>query len=107
MREWVSPHAGKICSGNGNSLRSARVPNHIMGPSANEIEFHGFLLSSAPGHGFDTAEEYIEARVQANSIRAFKHQIMFTHSDFKAHNPLVGEDGHLSGISTVISWMAT
>ncbi|KAJ5543647.1 hypothetical protein N7513_004781 [Penicillium frequentans] len=98
MRKWVSPHAGKVCSVNGTSLRSARVPNHIMSPFANEIEFHDFLLSPASGHGFDTTEEYIEARVQANRIRTLPHQIMFTHGDIKAHNILVGEDGHLSGI---------
>lgn len=97
MREWVSPYAGNICSVTGTPLRSARVPNHIMGPFANEAEFHDFLLSPASGHGFDTTENYIEARVQANNIRKFPHRITFTHGDLKAHNILVGEDGHLSG----------
>jgi len=97
MREWKSPYSGSICSAINTPLRSARVPNHVMGPFANEIEFHDFLLSPALGHGFDTTSEYIEALVQANEIRKYPHRITFTHGDFKAHNILVGEDGHLSG----------
>lgn len=97
MREWVSPHAGRICSVIDSPLRSIRVPDHIMGPFANETELHEFLLSPSSGHGFKTTEEYIEAQVQANNIRKLEHRITFTHGDFKAHNILVGEDGHLSG----------
>ena len=97
MREWVSPYAERICSVTDTPIRSSRVPNHIMGPFANQTEFHDFLLSPASGHGFKTTEEYIEAQVQANTIRKFSHRITFTHGDFKAHNIVVGEDGHLSG----------
>ncbi|KAJ5626689.1 hypothetical protein N7528_004116 [Penicillium herquei] len=49
------------------------------------------------GHGFDTTEKYLKARAQTNNIRNFQHRITFTHGDFKAHNILVGDDGHLSG----------
>lgn len=97
MREWSSPYSSSICSAIGTSIRSARVPNHIMGPFASEIEFHDFLLGPASGHGFDTTSEYIKVLAQANKIRKYPHQITFTHGDFKAHNILVGDDGHLSG----------
>lgn len=97
MREWKSPYSGRICSAIGTSLRSARVPNHAMGPFTSESEFHDFLLSPASGHGFDTTSEYIQALAQANEIRKHPHRISFTHGDFKAHNILVGDDGHLSG----------
>ncbi|KAJ5702577.1 hypothetical protein N7488_010125 [Penicillium malachiteum] len=80
-----------------DSLHSARVPDHIIGPFANDTEFHGFLISPASGHGFDTTEKYLKARAQTNKIRNFQHRITFTHGDFKAHNILVGDDGRLSG----------
>lgn len=61
MREWQPPYNGSICSIIGTPLRSARVPNHIMGPFANEAEFHDFFLRAVWGYGFDTTAEYIEA----------------------------------------------
>lgn len=97
MREWKPPHPTRICSPNSTLLRSARVPNHAMGPFSNEIEFHDFLLSPASGHGFDTTSDYIQALTRANDIRRYPHRITFTHGDLKAHNILVGDDGHLSG----------
>ena len=97
MREWSSPYSESICSAIGTSLRSARIPNHIMGPFTNEVEFHDFLLSPASDHGFDTTAEYTKALAQANEIRKYPHRITFTHGDFKAHNILIGDDGHLSG----------
>jgi hypothetical protein len=71
--------------------------NHIMGPFASESEFHDFLLSPASAHGFATTVEYNQALTQANEIRKLPHRIVFTQGDFKAHNILVGDDGHLSG----------
>ncbi|KAJ5492699.1 hypothetical protein N7539_001445 [Penicillium diatomitis] len=97
MRRWTSPHSAEICSAIGTSIRSPRVPGHIMGPFADENEFNDYLLSTASGHGFDTTAEYIKALEQANEIRNYPHRITFTHGDLKAHNILVGDDGHLSG----------
>ncbi|KAJ5737620.1 uncharacterized protein N7483_002745 [Penicillium malachiteum] len=81
MREWTSPYDRRICSVINMPMRSARVPDHTMGPLANDTEFHEFLISPASGHGFDTTEKYLEARVQANNIRKFQHRITFTHGD--------------------------
>ncbi|RMJ29007.1 Phosphotransferase enzyme family [Aspergillus sp. HF37] len=68
-----------------------------MGPFANEGEFHEYLLSPCSVHGFDSTAEYEETLLCAKSIRQRQHRIAFTHGDFKAHNILVSDDGHLSG----------
>ncbi|KAJ5398666.1 hypothetical protein N7465_009155 [Penicillium sp. CMV-2018d] len=68
-----------------------------MGPFTDEDELHDYLLSPASGHGFSSTSEYIQALERANEIRSYSHRITFTHGDFKAHNILVGDDGHLSG----------
>lgn len=73
------------------------MPDHIMGPFTDEEELHNYLLSPASGHGFHSTAEYTQALRQANKIRKYSHQITFTHGDFKAHNILIGDDGHLSG----------
>jgi hypothetical protein len=96
MRTWSSPHAQSICSILGVSLRSSRVPNHIMGPFTDEDELHDYLLSPASGHSFNSTAVYIKTLAQANCIRKYSHRITFTHGDFKAHDILVGDDGHLS-----------
>lgn len=96
MRNWSSPHAQSICSVLGTSLRSSRVPNHIMGPFTDEEELHDYLLSPASGHGFNSTADYNQALAQATEIRKYSNEITFTHGDFKAHNILVGDDGHLS-----------
>lgn len=97
MRTWTPPDEKMISSVLGTSIRSTRVPGHIMGPFANEDELHDFLLSPASGHSFKSTEEYVETLKKANEIRRPSHRITFTHGDFKAHNILVGDDGHLSG----------
>ncbi|KAJ5238365.1 hypothetical protein N7468_002984 [Penicillium chermesinum] len=98
MRQWTSPYDASICSPMGTSIRSSRVPDHIMGPFPTEAELHDFLLSPASGHGFDSTQEYIDALAQANEIRKMPHRITFTHGDFKAHNIMVGDDNQLTGI---------
>lgn len=75
MRVWTSPDSKGISSVVSTSLQSTRVPDHIMGPFADENELHDFLLSPASGHGFDTTAEYIEALAQANEIRNYPHRI--------------------------------
>lgn len=68
-----------------------------MGLCADENELQDFLLSPASGRSFDTTAEYIKALAQANEIRNYPRKVTFTHGDLKAHNILVGDDGHQSG----------
>ncbi|KAJ5567337.1 hypothetical protein N7535_006643 [Penicillium sp. DV-2018c] len=68
-----------------------------MGPFADEDELHDYLLGPASAHSFKSAAEYNQALAKANEIRKNSHRITFTHGDLKAHNILIGDDGHLSG----------
>ncbi|KAI9037603.1 uncharacterized protein KD926_000165 [Aspergillus affinis] len=101
MRQWTPPDPHRISSVIGTSIRSTRVPFHIMGPFATEIELHDFLLSPVSGHGIKSTDEYLQKIKHANEIRQYPHLVTFTHGDLKAHNILVGDDGHLSGF---IDW---
>lgn len=69
-----------------------------MGPFENEAELHEYLLSPASTHGFKSTEEYEETLSRARRIQQRPHRVTFTHGDFKAHNILVDDDGHLSGV---------
>lgn len=98
MRAWKSPFDGnRICSVVDTCISSQRVPNHMMGPFKDERELHEYLLSAASSHGFTSIEEYKKTLTQARQIISMPHQVVFTHGDFKAHNILVDEEGHLSG----------
>ena len=68
------------------------------GPFIDEDELHDYLLSPASGYRFSSTTEYIQTLEQANEIRKYSHRITFAHGDFKAHNILVGDDGHLSAL---------
>lgn len=96
MRLWQGPK-NRICSAIGTSIRSSRVPGHVMGPFENEAELHEYLLSPASTHGFKSTKEYEETLSRARKNQQQPHRITFTHGDFKAHNILVDDDGHLSG----------
>jgi aminoglycoside phosphotransferase len=65
-----------------------------MGPFTNEKELY---VSPASDHGFKSAAEYKEMLLRAKKIQYNLSRIIFTHGDFKAHNILVDDDGHLSG----------
>lgn len=97
MRTWHSPYAQSICSALGTSIRSSRVPGHVMGPFTDPDEFHDFLLAPASAHGFDSMEEYSKTLKLANELRNYHHRLTFSHGDLKAHNILIDDDGHLSG----------
>lgn len=86
-----SPCDRGICSAIEPPIRSARVPDHIMGPFANDSEFHDFLFFPASTHASssDTTEEYIKVLAQATEIRKYPLT--------SAHNVLIGDDSHLSG----------
>ncbi|KAK2745023.1 hypothetical protein FQN55_006380 [Onygenales sp. PD_40] len=97
MRLWQGLEK-RICSAIGTSIRSSRVPGHVMGPFKNEAELHEYLLGPASSHGFESTEEYEETLSRARRIQQRQpHRIAFTHGDFKAHNILVDDGGHLSG----------
>lgn len=97
MRSWVLPGEQRICSPLGTSLRSSRVPDHIMGPFADNLQLLEHLLSPASSHGFKNMSEYQDTLALARKLQEYHHRITFTHGDFKAHNILVSSDGHLSG----------
>jgi aminoglycoside phosphotransferase (APT) family kinase protein len=67
-----------------------------MGLVEIEGELHEYLLSPS-SHGFTSTQEYEKMLALARRIRDIPHRITFTHGDFKTHNILVDEYGHLSG----------
>ena len=97
MRLWRPPGQKIIGSPIGTSLRSSRVPGHIMGPFMDQKEFYKYLISPASAHAFESTTEYEKTLVRADKLCQRDYRILFTHGDFKAHNILVGDDGHLSG----------
>ncbi|KAB8253500.1 kinase-like domain-containing protein [Aspergillus pseudonomiae] len=97
MRRWRPPSSTSICSAIGTCLRSPRIPCHMMGPFTSKEEFYEYLLSPASPHGFASTTEYKEALFCAKKLQDYSHRITFTHGDFKAHNILVDDHGHLSG----------
>ncbi|KAL4786500.1 hypothetical protein BJX76DRAFT_321049 [Aspergillus varians] len=73
-----------------------------MGPFKDHKGFYGHLFYPVSGHTFKSAEQFAETVAVANRLRyGRQHRIKFTHGDFKAHNILVGDDGHLTGF---IDW---
>ncbi|OJJ56535.1 hypothetical protein ASPSYDRAFT_1145133 [Aspergillus sydowii CBS 593.65] len=97
MREWEPPSQETICSPIGTALRSSRVPNHIMGPFTDHKSFYKYLFAPASQHGFQSVDEYNETLTTARKLQRRPYQVRFTHGDFKAHNILVDDDGHLAG----------
>lgn len=97
MRSWRSPSQEVIASPIGTCLRSQRVPNHVMGPFRNQKEFYEYLISPASAHAFESAAEYNSTLARAHKLQR-DYRIVFTHGDFKAHNILIDDDGHLSGL---------
>lgn len=97
MRQWSPPDENSICSPIGTAIRSSRVPHHIMGPFPTVKEFYDHLFGPVSSHGFKSRAEFEETLLEANKLRQRPHRLTFTHGDFKAHNIMVGDDGHLSG----------
>jgi Phosphotransferase enzyme family len=97
MRLWYSPDQKSISSPIRTCIRSLRVPDHIMGPFSNDKEFYERLFGPVSSHGFESAAKLQETLACANKLNLRSHRIMFTHGDFKAHNILVDDYGHLSG----------
>lgn len=98
MRQWASPYGQGICSAIGTEIHSIRVPFHSMGPFADQFELYEYLFHPVSTEGFKSAAEYDDTLAEASKLRELSHRMVFTHGDFKAHNILVSEDGHLSGL---------
>ncbi|QRD87540.1 phosphotransferase family protein [Aspergillus flavus] len=86
MRSWYPPDQSPISSPIGTSIRSSRVPDHIMGPFTSEREFHDYLFSPASSHAFESHAEHEQTLVCAKKLQQRSHRIVFTHGDLKAHN---------------------
>lgn len=97
MRKWHSPYGDSICSVLGSEIHGVRVPHHRMGPFSNQRELYKYLFHFASTQGFESTAEYDTSLAEASKISGLHHRVTFTHGDFKAHNILVGCDGHLSG----------
>ncbi|EGD85709.1 hypothetical protein H112_06624 [Trichophyton rubrum D6] len=97
MRQWSPPE--KLFTGSvlRTPILSQRVPRHIMGPFTTQEDLYDYLFSAASAHGFPSKEKFQETLVEARKIYERPHRVVFTHGDFKAHNILVDNDGHLSG----------
>ncbi|OJD21109.1 hypothetical protein ACJ73_07556 [Blastomyces percursus] len=80
-----------------NALRSTRVPRHIMGPFTDHTQLLEYLISPASPHALTTMLEYEDTLARVQTLKQRDYRITFTHGDFKAHNILIGDDGHLSG----------
>jgi Ser/Thr protein kinase RdoA (MazF antagonist) len=68
-----------------------------MGPFSSLEGFYDYLFAPASAHTFESDAEYQKTLSRAKKLQNQQHRIVFTHGDFKAHNILVGDDGHLSG----------
>ena len=55
-------------------------------------------------HRFASTEEYQKTPALAMKILDMAHRVVFTHGDFKAHNILVDDEGHISGF---LDWECT
>ena len=98
MRAWQHPAmpAG-VCSATGTAVASRLVPNHRAEPTADAREFTAYLLSAAWPHGYEKRAEYDRDLAVARRLYEMPHRIVWTQGDFKWHNFLLDDDGHLSG----------
>jgi hypothetical protein len=93
IRKWKNPWGeNRICSLIGTSVRSVRVPNHLLGPFDTEEELNKYLVEPAWAGGFSSETEYEEALDRARVMMRLPHRILFTHGDLKHHNILVQGD---------------
>lgn len=58
--------------------------------------FYNYLFGPASAHAFKSDIEYQKTLSHAKRLQSHQHRMVFTHGDFKAHNILVDDDGHLS-----------
>jgi hypothetical protein len=97
IRGWPSPWGGqRICSLQGTSIRSVRLPGHYAGPFESEEDFNEYLIRPAWSGGFSSDTEYNDALNRAKTMGSLPHRIVFTHGDLKHHNILV-QGGKITG----------
>ncbi|KGO66230.1 Nucleoside phosphorylase [Penicillium italicum] len=97
IRGWSSPWGGqRICSLQGTSISSVRLPGHSAGPFESEVEFNEFLIQPAWSGGFSSDTEYKDALDRAKRMGSLPHRVVFTHGDLKHHNILV-QGGKITG----------
>jgi hypothetical protein len=99
IRQWTSPWGNEhICSITGGPIRSARVPNHTIGPCESTREFHDYSL--APARNTSASEaEFEETLQRARRLQLLQRPgVKFKHGDLKHHNILLGDKGRISGL---------
>ncbi|KAI9375272.1 hypothetical protein BJX61DRAFT_549940 [Aspergillus egyptiacus] len=80
------------------SILIIRLPGVSLENSNDTLKaFYNYLFTPASAHAFESDAEYQKTLSRAKRLQNPHHRIVFTHGDFKAHNVLVGDDGHLSG----------
>ncbi|KAJ5214729.1 hypothetical protein N7449_001898 [Penicillium cf. viridicatum] len=85
IRGWSSLWGGqRICSLQGTSVRSVRVPTHFAGHLS----------------GFSSDTKYNDTLNRAKKMSSLPHRIVFTHGDLKHHNIMV-QGGK---ITAVLDW---
>lgn len=103
MRGWCKPHGRfRVCSVMDTSIRSLRIPDHLVLPCDTESEFNEHLLRPAftsylQSEDKDLFDQKLSTIDRLHSVR---HPIVFTHGDLKHHNIMV-HNGHVSGF---IDW---
>lgn len=99
MRMWTPPSQDLVCSPIGTELRSSRVPDHVMGPFDNHKGLYDHLFYPVSSdHAFKSEVNFQKTLETANRLRRHSYTTKFTHGDFKAHNIVVSDDGHLAGV---------
>lgn len=97
MRMWESPYGPRICSPLNSSIKSSRVPKHVMGPFEDQAALYAYLLRPASSFHFTSRGKFEEDLALAKRVGNKRHRLVFTHGDFKEHNVLVDEEGRLTG----------
>ena len=73
MRLWCPPDQSSICSPIGTSIRSPRVPGHVIGPFISERDFYDYLFSPASSHAFESPVEYERTLICAKKLQQQSH----------------------------------
>ncbi|KGO70808.1 Aminoglycoside phosphotransferase [Penicillium expansum] len=90
IRGWSSLWGGqRICSLQGTSVRSIRVPSHFAGPFESEVDLNEYLIRPAWSGGFSSDTKYNDALNRTKRMRSLPHRVVFTHGDLKHHNIMV------------------
>ena len=97
MRMWTPPSQDLI-SPIRTGLRSSRVPDHVMGAFDNHKGLYDHLFYPVSDHAFKSEADFQKTLEIANRLRQHSYTTKFTHGDFKAHNILVSDGGHLAGL---------